>query len=377
MRIRRSDGRQPWWRRRKYVLTIVSLLIAAVFGVNYWGNSNGLLLTFDNTENSSSSSSQADWPPLPAHLAVFREPLAVRSKRAGTWHDATIRTKCAVTTTLPDWILDLSTAVETKIYSQFGEDGVAAYILDRLSNVPPTFVEFGVQRGDQCNTRFLREPPRNWTGVLLDGGYDRPEISLHQEMIHPDNIVSLFEKYSVQKQFGYFSEDTDYADYYLWRSVLQAGYRPRLLVGEVNSNFHDTESVTVHAPGRDVRMWGKCNYFGVSPLALRRLWNKHGYLMVYCTKEQINCFGVHQDDVLAVKDRNPAGLLAAQECLWQKPISWARKIHKCDAASENWVVVDPEGQVTDQEVKPAVMEYCERDSARITAKEKERMKKQH
>jgi hypothetical protein len=262
---------------------------------------------------------------------------------------------------LPAWILDMGEENEKQIFSQFGEDGITEYILDHLPApaTVKTYVEFGVETGVECNTRFLREQ-HNWKGLMLDGGTDRPEIGLHKEMIHPDTIVSVFEKYGVQKNLGIFSEDTDYADYYIWRNILEAGYRPRILIGEHNSNFFPDESVTVHDPGRDVRMWVyQSDYFGVSALALRRLWNKHGYLMIYCTQKQINCFGLHQDDILLPKDRNPAGLKAAQEALWAKPLAWPTKLQGCDKTSELWRYVDENGDLAEGvEFTPRVMQYC-------------------
>lgn len=309
-------------------------------------------------------------PPLPAELAVFREPLQI-TKETGKWHDPAQRDSGACASSIPSWIMDMQPAIEYKVFSQYGEDGVMAFILDRLPApaVPRTFVEFGVETGVECNTRYLREM-QNWTGLMLDGGTDNAAIGLHQEMIHPDNIVSLFEKYNVQKDFGYFSEDTDYADHYIWRNILDAGYRPRVLISETNSNLFPDESVTVHDPGRKVRMWsGYTDYFGVSPLALKRLWNKHGYLMIYCTKEQVNCFGLHQDDVLPLAQRNPAGLKAAQECLWNKPLTWPVKLHSCDPNHEKWLHVDEDGRVTDKEVTPRVVEYCKIVLPQIQAEE--------
>lgn len=57
--------------------------------------------------------------------------------------------------------------------------------------------------------RFLIEN-LNWSGLMMDGGTERPEIGLHREMIHPDNVISLFESYGVQKKAGVFLEDTNY-----------------------------------------------------------------------------------------------------------------------------------------------------------------------
>ena len=261
---------------------------------------------------------------------------------------------------LPAWILDMSAQHEKQIFSQYGEDGITEYILDNLPSPATvrTYVEFGVQTGIECNTRFLREN-HNWSGLMMDGGNEQPEIGLYREMVHPDNVVFLFEKYGVQRKFGVFSEDTNYADYYIWRNVLDAGYRPRILIGEHNSNLFADESVTVHGPGRDVRLWRGYDYFGVSALALCRLWNKYGYLMVYCTNLQVNCFGVHQDDILLPKDRNPAGLKAAQETLWAKPLAWPKKIHGCDPKFETWSYVGENGALVEGvEFTPRVVQQC-------------------
>jgi hypothetical protein len=281
----------------------------------------------------------------------------------GNWQSPEARATAELSG-VPAWILDMGAQHEKRIFSQYGEDGFTEYILNNLPSpaTVKTYVEFGVETGMECNTRFLREN-HNWSGLMMDGGTERPEIGLHKEMIHPDNVVSLFEKYGVQKRFGVFSEDTDYADYYLWRSVLDAGYRPRILISEHNSNFFADESFTVHDPGRNLRMWKGNDYYGVSALALRRLWNKHGYLMVYCTKLQVNCFGVHQDDVLLPKDRNPAGLKAAQEALWAKPLAWPKKMHGCSPDLETWSYVGENGDLVEGvEFTPRVLQHC-RDKA--------------
>jgi len=310
-----------------------------------------------------------DLPPLRAELQVFREFLHL-TNLTGRFHNPADAERCSAM--FPRWILDMQPSNERKVFSQFGEDGALAYILDRLPApaILPTFVEFGVEDGSECNTRWLRQV-HNWTGLLMDGGNTNSYINLRKEMIHPDNIVSLFERYMVPKKIGYLSEDTDYADFFIWRNILEAGYRARVVVGEVNGNMYPDESVTAHDPGHEFRFWsgGQSNYYGLSALALRRLWNKHDYIMVYCTKEQINCFGLHQDDILPVEMRNPKGLAEAQECLWNKPLAWPVRLHACQDSLETWSYVDENGEVTDQEVTPRIMEYCRIELARLATEE--------
>jgi hypothetical protein len=94
------------------------------------------------------------------------------------------------------------------------------------------------------------------------------------------------------------------------------------------------------------------------------VWNKHGYIMVYCTDLQINCFGLHQDDILCLKDRNPAGLKAVQEALWAKPLAWRMQLHGCDKSFETWSYVDENGDLAEGvEFTPRVVQAYREEAA--------------
>jgi hypothetical protein len=59
--------------------------------------------------------------------------------------------------------------VEFKVLSQFGEDGIIDWIIER-SQIPDhlhSFIEFGVELYEEANTRFLLEN-RNWRGLIID-----------------------------------------------------------------------------------------------------------------------------------------------------------------------------------------------------------------
>src|SRR5437868_556154 len=51
--------------------------------------------------------------------------------------------------------------VEWSVFSQWGEDGIIAWLIDQMPTVPPVFVEFGVQNYREANTRMLLHL-RNW-----------------------------------------------------------------------------------------------------------------------------------------------------------------------------------------------------------------------
>ena len=65
---------------------------------------------------------------------------------------------------------------EFKVFSQWGEDGIIDWLIER-AGIPPnleTFVEFGVASYAEANTRFLLQN-RNWRGLVMDGNARRIE----------------------------------------------------------------------------------------------------------------------------------------------------------------------------------------------------------
>src|SRR5690348_8229903 len=107
---------------------------------------------------------------------------------------------------------------EQKIYSQNGEDGVIQKIFHIIGTSSKYFVEFGVENGMECNTRYLREGC-HWNGLMMDARYSNPLIHLMKETITAENINLLFEKYHVPYQFDLLSIDIDYNDFYVWNGI--------------------------------------------------------------------------------------------------------------------------------------------------------------
>jgi hypothetical protein len=99
---------------------------------------------------------------------------------------------------------------ERKISSQNGEDGILLWIFANIATVnrPPRYVEFGVENGQQCNTRFLREQ-LGWRGLMMDGGNENPNISLHREIITSRNINDLLAKYDTPSIIDLLSIDVE------------------------------------------------------------------------------------------------------------------------------------------------------------------------
>jgi hypothetical protein len=257
-------------------------------------------------------------------------------------HLHTVETQEHCQKVVPPWIWNLHRQ-EDRVYSQSGEDGITETLIHHIAPIQKYYVEFGTEDATQCNTRILREK-HQWTGLLMDGSHEDATINLHMETITPDNIVQLFTKHKVPEEPDYLSEDTDYADYWIWKSILEAKYRARIVVSEVNANFLPTESAAAHAPPHgQVRFWTDGNnYGGVSALALKRLWNKHGYLMVYCNFNQVNCWGIRVDLLPEIQN-----FTEVQDCLWRKPLAYHRKLHKKDQKGETYCWVDENGEISE------------------------------
>jgi hypothetical protein len=188
--------------------------------------------------------------------------------------------------------IDLST-YEKHIYSQNGEDGVIDAIFDHIGLTNAYFVEFGVENGAECNTRFLRAE-QGWRGLMMDGSHGNPAINLHKEFITAENIQSLFEKYNVPETFDLLSIDIDRNDFYVWHAIDK--YHPRVVVIEYNaSHLPDEDKVCIYDPQA---MWDLTNYFGASHLAYARLGRAKGYTLVYAENRGTNLFFI-RDDVLA------------------------------------------------------------------------------
>jgi hypothetical protein len=192
---------------------------------------------------------------------------------------------------------------EMHVYSQNGEDGIIHSINSCVGTPTKFFVEFGVQSGEECNTRFLREH-MGWKGLMMDGKNENMELNLRNEFITPRNIVNLFTKYQVPKNFDLLSVDTDGVDFHITDRILRAGYRPRVVVLEFNRNFSAHEAYAVLSGEiqeknaqeylkRKLDMgWDGTCYMGMSGKAAVRLMDYFGYQFITTDREGINIFFV-------------------------------------------------------------------------------------
>ncbi len=183
---------------------------------------------------------------------------------------------------------------ERRWYSQNGEDGILRIIFETIGVTNRFCVEFGVENGRQCNTRYLLEKA-GWSGLRMDGAdHDGRFGPVQKEFITAENICALFAKYAVPREFDLLSIDIDGNDYWVWRAI--EGYRPRVVVIEYNSSLPPDQSKVI--PYDPAFRWDGSNYFGASLLALARLGRSKGYTLIGCESQGVNAFFL-RDDLLA------------------------------------------------------------------------------
>lgn len=180
---------------------------------------------------------------------------------------------------------------EHKIYSQNGEDGIISLLLDYVGREHKYFVEFGVENGTECNTRYLREHA-GFTGLMMDGSYENESIGLYKELVTQENINNLFEKYNVPYEFEILSIDVDGNDLWLWKQLSNV-YRPKIVVIEYNAHLPPPISATI--PYSENHRWDGTCFFGASLNALNIVAQEKGYSLIYCNKNGVNAFFLRND----------------------------------------------------------------------------------
>jgi hypothetical protein len=180
---------------------------------------------------------------------------------------------------------------EKRVFSQNKEDGVIEYLLQTIGYKNKYYVEFGVENGIECNTRYIREA-HGFTGLMMDGSNENHEIGLYKEFITPSNINSLFEKYNVPEEFDLLSIDIDFNDFYIWKNIDEK-YKPNIVIIEYNAEHEPPKSLVVQYD--DTRMWDLTKYYGGSLVAINHIAKEKGYTLVYCDSEGVNSFFVRND----------------------------------------------------------------------------------
>ncbi|MBI3096101.1 MAG: hypothetical protein HYY97_14635 [Rhodocyclales bacterium] len=201
--------------------------------------------------------------------------------------------------------------VELRAFSQWGEDGIIDWLLERLPGIPETFVEFGVEDYLEANTRLLLLL-RNWRGLVMDGSeahianiqaqeiYWRHDLTARCAFIDKDNINQLIASTGIKGEIGLLSVDIDGNDYWVWQAIDVID--PVLVVCEYNAVLGDVHRISVpyQADFQRTRAHHSNLYFGASLPAMIHLGERKGYRFVGTNSNGCNAFFVRQDHAAAI-----------------------------------------------------------------------------
>ena len=144
--------------------------------------------------------------------------------------------------------------IEFQVFSQWGEDGIIDWLINKFPNIPKSFLEIGTQDYKESNTRFLLIN-KNWDGFLIEGDdnevkkiksqriYWKHKLTIKSEFVTKENINSVVKKLNVPKKIGLLSLDIDGVDYWVLKklSVLE----PSIIICEYNSLYGLNKPITV------------------------------------------------------------------------------------------------------------------------------------
>ncbi len=183
----------------------------------------------------------------------------------------------------PAWLLDYS----NDIYTQTGEDGILAKVLETLPETDQWCVEFGAWDGVHlCNSRNLILN-KGYNAVMIEGSSAKAKELANTYKDYPgvvpmnafvgytkdDNLDTLLAQTDIPINFDFLSIDVDGNDYHIWKAMSK--YQPKVVCIEYNP----TMATGVHF----VQEPGPTIMHGSSPSAILELGKEKGYSLVCVT----------------------------------------------------------------------------------------------
>ena len=199
--------------------------------------------------------------------------------------------------------------IEFKIFSQFGDDGIIQFLIDKLEidYEYQNFVEFGVEDYSEANTKFLLLN-NNWSGLILDSSNEnienikkknffwKFELEAIKSFITKENINSIITNSNInRKKIGILSIDIDGNDYWVWKEINVID--PLIVIVEYNSTFGFEKKISI--PYKQDFERSKAHhsnlYWGASIEALKFLAKKKGYKFLTTNSAGNNAYFIKEN----------------------------------------------------------------------------------
>ncbi len=192
---------------------------------------------------------------------------------------------------------------EFSCFSQNGEDGIIDYLVQNLKEQNKYFIEVGASNGIECNSAWLATC-RKFSGLMIDGNANALSIAkrVNHNMgveylswfVTKENIGKL-KDHALFTDPDFFSLDIDGNDYYLVKTILEGGFRPKIIAVEYNSAFGTEKSLTIQYKSDFVHDSSNPKtypYYGVSIQGWKNYFQSLGYQFITVDTNGVNAFFV-------------------------------------------------------------------------------------
>lgn len=196
--------------------------------------------------------------------------------------------------------------VEFSVFSQWGDDGIIQYLINKIDIPVKSFIEFGVENYLESNTRFLLIND-NWSGLVMDSSKKninfikndpiswKYSLLAKEAFVNAENINDLICSAGFAGEVGILSIDIDGNDYWIWKAINVIN--PIITIVEYNSVFGVERPITVPYKTTFSRTNEHYSnlYFGASLPALCLLAEEKGYYFIGSDSRGVNAYFVRKD----------------------------------------------------------------------------------
>ncbi|HVG42258.1 MAG TPA: hypothetical protein VM888_11660 [Chitinophagaceae bacterium] len=199
-----------------------------------------------------------------------------------------------------------SSAAVADLFTYHGEDGIIQYIISKLKDLPPVFVDIGSGNCITSNCATLTVHNK-WSGLFLDNNdlllsignsfYSKlnlgDKLQFAKELVTPENINGILKQKNIRGPVGLLSIDIDGNDYWVWKAlnIIQ----PQIVVIEAKVEFGFKNIIVPEGP-KNHHSFNK-KYNGASVEAFRALGYEKGYTLVGANPQGYNLFFIRNEDV--------------------------------------------------------------------------------
>jgi hypothetical protein len=196
--------------------------------------------------------------------------------------------------------------IEFQVYSQWGEDGIIDWLINKIPKIPKNFLEIGTQDYKESNTRFLLTN-RNWDGFLIEGEesavkniksqrvYWKHNLKVKNKFLTKENINAVIKKLNVPKKLGLLSLDIDGIDYWALKEL--SAINPAIIICEYNPLFGVKKSITVPYKKNFIRSKEHYShlYYGASIQAFKDILKRKKYHFLGTNSAGNNAFFIKDE----------------------------------------------------------------------------------